>query len=244
MGSDKKSFVIEFNGLSGCGKTTSALLLAEKLRADGYEVQNIGSFLGEQKKERVRKIYNTIRWGTPESYLRLMQFVLSVKPFKKVRFKYARYFAIYFAGYSKFMNERKEGAFMVIDQGIVQSLISVAHLDSFGDPSEMRRLLEYTAKKIDNYICINCLANEMTAAERIISRKLNISRFDRMPEEEILRNSKLRMENFEAVRKCLSEITTIKCIEIDMRNSAEDICVMLYDGIMKSIEEGTSNVRN
>jgi predicted kinase len=243
MGRDKPSFIIEFNGLPGCGKTTVSRLLADRLRSQGYRVTDIGYFLEGYKMSGLRRRFRIIRWGSIGCSLRMYGFLRSMGPVNKDRLKHAKHFSLHYSAYNKFTEGKTEGAAMVIDQGMVQYIIAAAHLQPIRDLAQLKKLLECVGEKAGSCIFVNCIADENTAGRRIISRGLNQGRFDVMQEEELLRNMRLQTANFESVRKCLSETKGIKSIDIDMKNSAENNCELLYEGISKMIMEVTADER-
>lgn len=243
MGIIKKPVLVEFNGLPGSGKTTVANLLYNKLDAAGYNVdQRENTYLINRLGNLGRKwkILNSGGFILP---WRLFNFFLSIEPVRLDRLRQIKRIYAWTSSYVRLYREGGRGwDVVIVSEGFVQAVVSAVFIDTFGKKKELQDLLRYFLDKNFNIIIIDCMIDEHEAKERILSRQRAKGRFDQMSVTHLERNLEIHNRNLETVRRNLRYMGCPETVKIDMQDTPEENCDLVYQVVEKKIRRGVGEM--
>ena len=194
-----KPIIIEFNGLPGSGKTTIACQLRHELESLSCKV----SF--NYYKRRFHR-FALLVFLNPRYWSLIKEIFLYSRLFTKKRFlTNILYVASYVRKYNDFADNSKNGI-LIIDQGFVQSLISLAHQDNLPQSDRLDNIIRKSGIDKMPLFIINCDVEEMVSDDRITSRPKNGCRVEKMSETERLLTLKVQKENFIILRKKIETV--------------------------------------
>ena len=206
----EKSVIIEFNGLPATGKTTIANALVEKLQQDN--IPCIRNFIRFKWQRNGRTVLLSPRLLL--LLFRLHRFANGIKP-RKNRITHILGEMFHCRSYMDFLRTTKEKKVLVVDQGLIQSIISIANLDKIEDKASLNKIVDFYKKNKIAFISVDCVVDPQLSYERIKDRPDNTARMHRVPRNELLNAMKRQADNFAIVRDCFSQKLSIKTISID-----------------------------
>lgn len=187
--------IIEFNGLPGTGKTTVAQALKSHL--DGqYNV-----WLKYTKEEsRLKRYISYLFDGSIRLFLLGYRYSkYSGKCYKRSKLKYIGLLIAYYRAYRDFLNKHN-GEVWIVDQGILQALVSIHHDDSIVDSRYLKSIFSFLSQKKIDITIVNCRCDVDISLQRIKSRKTSGGRLDVCDDFERLDILKTQELNFTTVR--------------------------------------------
>lgn len=212
---NKKTAIIEFNGLPGTGKTTISRLLAENLVKE-YDMV----FCGYNRHSYHDYTYSMFM--SPLYYSRALKF-----------FSYSRYFVTprsiryslvplkYLRMYDFFVKDKNNGG-LIIDQGFIQGLISLAHNELFPHTKSLGYLLRTSGLNDLPIVIVNCNCSLDRTIDRLLTRPVQGSRLQLMNKEELKVTMTVQEHNLQTLRSLLIETCpNTKCVTIDTELSPE-----------------------
>lgn len=196
----KESVIIEFNGLPATGKTTIANHLTSILDQAGIQYRR--SYLRHRWAKNGRTVF--IEPTCIPLFHKLLRFARQIKP-RHSRLTHIVGEMYHYRNYRDFFRDKRSVSALIIDQGIIQSIISIAHLDRIEQTDSLQQVFEYYKKKNIRFVRVDCLVNEETAYERIIHRPKNSARLYDQPHQGLLSAMKTQADNFRLVRQIFHE---------------------------------------
>ena len=219
--------IIEFNGLPGTGKTSVCNALAERVR--GARPVTFRRFVNES---RLKRYISYILDGSVILYKLAARFSNSVcrdaaeteKDTVKKNRKLAYVPVMYYHSYMNFYRANRDDCeVMLIDQGIIQGLISIAHDREIVDTSTLDPILIFLKNKGVKFTCIDCVSNVEISDKRIEERSVaGASRLDCCDTEERKRILYIQKKNFDTVRGRVKAIMGITSLSIDTTTRTAD----------------------
>lgn len=211
-----KILIIEFNGIPGAGKTTTAILVKKRLRdmkiskiSQGKIIGYRGSYKDIMASKESRSVY----------VLFLKSFFL-IKPITLKRLKYMKAAYNYWLGMKKLsaLKSRRD-KICILEQGIVQGIVSMAYLGKIRNEKKFHQYIRQVMDTLDNMVCVNCIVDAEVSMRRMRARKPNGGRLHLIDDDkELKRILEIQKRQFEGIRR----IAIKDAVTINMDNQAED----------------------
>ena len=225
----KNPIIIEFNGLPGSGKTTTSKILQNR-----FECNKQKTFNRYFRKKYHRNVYSVLFTFRYRKILKAIIKYLNAFP-TKVKKSIVYSYVSYIRMYNNFFDDNNKGV-LLIDQGIVQSLISLAHNKSLPVNDDLRDLLLSSKFNRIPIIFINCLSDEKLSMSRIEAREFRGARVDTMNKTEMYRTLCAQSRNFDKIRTALKELyPDLHVINIDMNESPESNVELISQYLTKVV---------
>ena len=212
--------IIEFNGLPGCGKTTIAEALLKRLNA--YKATVLYDIPGGI----IHRLFKAFVDG---SIPFILYCLLILKDFKSSTFSEKKYYLMtaygHYQQYLHFMNY-SDKRYLVVDQGLVQDIISFAFRDKLENEKYVEQLINFCLKKYNgSLLVVNCSVSVETSLQRISKRgKTDGSRLDRIyreSPEKAVETLMVQQSNFSCIRQILNAIGKDEQVFVDCNAEAE-----------------------
>lgn len=211
-----KQIIIEFNGLPGSGKTTTSRLLQQKL--NGLDQKTAFSYYRKSINRNVFSILFAFKFR---------KLVWAIKQYSKT-FPSKRSLSLclsyvsFIRMYQDFCLDNKN-ELLLVDQGLVQSLISLAHKDPLPQNNYLNQVLQLSKLDCFPLIIVNCNINKDLSMGRIEQRQQKKGRLDSMDVEERIHALSIQNDNFNSIRKELRNMYShLHMIDIDMTRHPEE----------------------
>lgn len=226
-----KATIIEFNGLPGTGKSTIKSCLSELIKNDNRIVYD-----NYEKKSFLRYPYSSLL--KQDSY-KLLPFIFRLGDscgLNKSKVGQILRLLSYVNNYKQFVEDNPHNTFLIQDEGVIQSLISIAYLESIkGKESELRGFFLLLKKLGITWLQINCRNDSYLSMERITQRGSNLGRFDKMDKAELINALNVQVESFEIIRNLSEECGVSRAsIYIDTSLQPEENAKLIYRMINNS----------
>ena len=181
--------IIEFAGLPGCGKSTLCTKLIEQISGKKiYTYKDIVRFVSTKNRRRIYGTLvalNPLRW----KFLRLLK--RFVKKYKDVSMQ-AVFILIALYDITSLLRMNKQ-CIVILDEGFVQNLTSVAHLQQISGEKELEELVACIQAK-NQMLIVNCFADEDIVIRRLRQRN-GRDRFNSIKDEKQLRAALCTKQN-------------------------------------------------
>lgn len=219
--------IIEFNGLPGCGKTTTTNHLIGMFEDNRFKVAR----LFDINMNKPLMIVNSLKYKRLKFLFAIISLAATIKPFNKKRIKVALVTYYILLKYS--MLPKTKYDVVLVDQGIIQSIISLYHIDSMDTESKrVENTLKYLFDFHKSLTIVNCNSKTNTVFSRIKKRKYNGGRFDQMDEHSRHKNLIKQEISFDKIRNILQKVD-FRQFSISTEDSVEKNSEFLYELIMK-----------
>lgn len=201
-----RPIIIEFNGLPGSGKSTIARSLKKELLKKNYKC--FSSF------SRSRFMSNAYLVILDFHYWRLIYHILiSIRNIpSKSKLKWTLISVYFLKMYRDFQRVNGVGC-LIMDQGFIQSLISLAHNCDFSEFERLDDVLIKSRLNDLNIVFINCLNSVEVSSVRIAGREPNGSRVHSLDKKELNHLLRKQADNLIFLRnriiKVFPKLTTI-----------------------------------
>lgn len=207
-----KPLIIEFNGIPGAGKTTTAFEVGRRLRDMG--IREISS----KEIARCKADYKDILQSKEIKNIHaiFLKSFLLISPMTRERMKFMDLAFNYWFGIRKLrISGNRRSRVCILDQGVIQSFVSMAYLGKIRNEEKYYRCIAQVMNSLDNMICVNCIVDTDTSIRRMRSRKPNGGRLHQVHDDNKLRKIlKVQAHQFERIReKAIKRSITINMNE-------------------------------
>ena len=217
--------IIEFNGLPGTGKTTVGKELNKVFLEKGYTC----FFSYNIPKNIIARYISYIFDGS--LYLYYLGLIFAKKltgSFRKENLQIPLILVYFYQMYKNFQYYNPHKV-LIIDQGIVQGIISIAHTDKMAEDKSLKKIFNFFSKKGISLYSVNCLCDVELSKERIRGRNTTGGRLDVVSDDELIKALDVQAENFDFIRNCANDL--FKCVDIDTAISPELNAVKIFEFI-------------
>jgi len=217
--------IIEFAGLPGCGKSTLCKsFIAEKFPQKVYTYKDIIRFVSTKNRRKIYGIYarvNPFRWKLLKLLKAFSEKYDNISP-------QAVFILIALYDFTSVLQIFKKNSIVVLDEGFVQNITSIAHLQPINEDKELNDLVKYIQAK-KNLFLVNCSADTDTVVERIRKRN-GKDRFNSITDNKDLKNAlSIKQDNITKVAKAFGT-----SVDVCLNTSTNDALKQLILSIDKS----------
>ena len=213
----KKTVIVEFNGLSGLGKTTVANILRDDLIIDGYKA------IGWYRHSKLHSIHPLC--AIPYSfslYSKVKRYANSIVPFRKERTH--MHYTNHFVRMYKSIEKYSDADFAICDEGIIQFLVAMGCKDHFPQTPLLDAIVEKLKSMGVSFVRVDCENHVQSSVERINSRPPRGIFFEGWSKEDLVSLLQVEADNFECLRSVFSKVyPDQKVIKIDTLNLAPKV---------------------
>lgn len=230
MGKDKKrTAIIEFNGLPGCGKSTLCNKLVQTLKGNDY----ISVYTPKRDKQsQIRYLFLSLFDIKNIAFIiSLISYSINIHPLR-ARLKAIRTVLMYKGMYAVFFRRKKNGLLMV-DQGLLQGLLSIAHIDKIPRGHVVGNSI-LKAFVDGNIYRINCNCDDNILISRITTRGSKTGRLDCMDAKMLQNALKIQRYNIGAIRKSI-DTSDDKFLDINTNYNIKhnlDVIISYLQGVV------------
>ena len=217
--------IIEFNGLPGTGKTTVCKALAARI--DGSRPFTLRRFPSES---RLKRYISYLTDGSLTLYRLGIAFSDSVcraydatdtaalKKNRGLAFRLVRFYR----SYKAFYRDARKDEVMLMDEGLVHGILTVAHGREIASVKPLDDLLRFLKKQEIVFTCIGCVSDVSLSEGRIAGRGDTGARLDLCDSEERAKILSVQEKNLALIRGRIAEIMALPTVVIDTAVSAEE----------------------
>lgn len=201
-----ESYLIELNGVPGCGKTTIVNELIEVFRLQGVNIMTLKDVYFYKEKMKYSKIlhllYALFSIRVLAVNINVIKFLFCFK-FNVSRLMDAlRLIKLYFQLIRVYENKKN---ILLLEEGILQYTASIPYLDSIKDNDSVARLISSMLQPIDKVLIVNCEIDIKESLKRIKERGLKAPefkqrRFDALDEKECISALEKNYDNLNKLR--------------------------------------------
>lgn len=222
---DSKTRIIEFYGLPGAGKTTISDLLGdfiEKQYGPVYKQYNRNRF----------EAYTYSMCLSPRFFGRFIRYNQYSHKFDTARsLRYSLLPLRFIRMYEHFIKDKECGT-LVIDQGFIQSVISLAHTDVFPERERLLSLIKTSGLNDLPIVIVNCKCGLEKTIERLANRQSQGSRLQLMDMRRLQDAMRVQEQNISTLQSMIAEACpNIKSISIDAERVPEYNAKLIIDSL-------------
>lgn len=208
-------YIIEFNGLPGTGKSTIANYIESILKGQGYVVYR--EYFCNQHQRNNKSLFFSMRWLLLIAKICLLS--LSIKPLKnRINgiIAFVKYLRMYYVFYKIETN-----AILITDEGIIQAITSIFHLDRIEDDSIVKKILNLVKDRGMLIFRVDCKSDVELSSSRIEQRGLTGARLDSLEPKKRIDALMTQAANLDVIRSLSSEALYWSAIAVDTSLSPE-----------------------
>lgn len=227
-----KSRIIEFNGLPGTGKSTIVEEIRSIATVEGMKLYNWNDTSG-----LIREPYASLLKISSYSIIPYLMRLGRFNELTKERFGQILRCVGYVNSYIEYQRNTSDRGLYVLDEGVIQSLVSIAYLESLnGKEIILKKFFLNLAKKNVRWFEVNCCNDPQVSFERIITRGADLGRMDQMKNTELTNALKIQRDSFSIVRRVAEDSgVLLGSIYIDTTQSVEMNVHSIIDWIKNNV---------
>lgn len=218
--------IIEFNGLSGIGKTTIAHELGALYISKGYDVH----YYYNIKESRIKRYLEYILDGSLWLWIIGCFFASkSIHPKDRRRKKYVMNIVAFYRMYRVFQKVCPE-AILIIDQGILQAISSIVHMDEIHNSAMLRKLFAFLKRRGIHFVSVNCQNDPTLSFERLRVRN-SVGRWESYSDKKLECGLRRQIESFSLIRECARDTLRIDELTLNTALPASDNARVVFNYI-------------
>jgi len=202
---------MEFNGLPGCGKTTTVNELVNILRAEGIHVLTLQDVYFYRETTRLRKMLHFIRplfsYKTAHVNLKIVRFLLQFKMSVSRLLDALRLMKLYDQLVRVY--ETIDCDVILLEEGLIQYTASIPLTDHMSENRAASELIESMFGKFNKILVVNCDLHKEAIIRRITQRcadnhEMRRRKIDSLNETEMSKSLDVYYENLVKLRRCVN----------------------------------------
>lgn len=195
----QQTIIVEFNGLTGLGKTSVTKVLIEELNKLGYKT--VDRYYRYTFLHSMRHPFPEL--FSPRLYWLVKSFAKSLLPPKK-RSHIEK--ISYFAQKYKSIEKHSHVDFAIIDEAIIQFFAAIAFSDRIPVSTKVDAIVKKLKKMNISFVRVDCVPNIDEAEKRIMSRPSKRLKVERMQKSDRLQKLEAEAANINYLRTVFSKV--------------------------------------
>ena len=221
-----RPIIIEFNGLPGSGKTTIVKALQFKLEEIGATTMFHYNRLSYHRRPRSMVF--------AFSYWKLMMVAFKYAHLLPKRRRFIYILSLYYLRMYRHFIEDEVADYLIVDQGIIQSFISLAHCDRLPKTDRLMHLIKMMHLEKLPLLIVNCNVSDEIANDRISSRPYMGGRVGRMSVETRRKVLVDQSDNFSYLRGVIKDVyPSIGMVDINTERSVKESVSIVLSRIVQ-----------
>ena len=215
------SFIVEFNGIPGSGKSTVERVLNDLCLAHQYSICREGELFSEKNRWKKWVFVLSILFYPKYFSLFIKVFLVGLSSFsrtkKTIPLKVS--LTILYLTYSLIKRKKENDDFIIISEGYVQLLSNIYDYSSLVMNHQLESLISKIFTLFDDILIVNCYIDKELAVERVNNRKKEqcLNSIDKLDQEVMIKFMSFRDKNLRVIRKYIKDIS-VNSIDIRMDN--------------------------
>ncbi len=215
--------IIEFNGLPGTGKSTTANELKAQLERRGIKCYNTFDTSNGKLLKKIRYVFNGTYWLL---YLSINFVKNCVKTDEIDKYEVLGILTKFYNIYRDF-NKIKPKDVLIIDQGLVQGVLSLVHTGEITDTKGLEKIIRFLKKKNIEFVSVDCICSKELCVDRINKRGRAYGRVDSKSKTEMQDILNLQEQTLQIIRGFFDaeypfvEIMTTDTIDVNVSRIVE-----------------------
>lgn len=208
-----KKNILELNGLPGAGKTFLCDAIQKKFKNEGYNVALLSDYMETfLMNGKLRRLMYILKYVNFKELLVGMGLLFQISPFSMRRVPYIVLYWETCVIYNKFLREGSTHI-LIADEGKIQRILSVIYPGMISQ----HKLDAIVAKLEDKdaTVIINCNLSIEVALERILHRKSDQGRIDKMPAQDRENALKMQQRQLKVLRSTLEKENWRGILDVD-----------------------------
>ena len=228
MKNNSLPIIIEYAGLTGCGKSTQCSLLINELYSKNIKVWRYNQVNKIVARSGIRFVYKLFVYLNPKRWKYMVSLRRFIRDYNNVSIQ-AIYCLISMYDISKWIFFWNKSSIVVFDEGFVQTLTSIPHINEIFNIKPIEQITKIITESFD-VIVINCEAELKTTIARLRKRG-NSDRFNSITNDiELEKALKIKKNNINKVANCFE-----KKISVNMNCEIDTIYYQYRNTIISSI---------
>ncbi|WP_303871781.1 AAA family ATPase [Acetobacterium wieringae] len=229
-----KTMFLEFNGIPGSGKTTLSNRVIKDMKSKNYPIESYHKVIKKPTRKKLKDLLLyllRIKLGSVKiGYLATMYLITN----KKLNHEnWLRVFSlvVLFDFYQKKGQDRGDEVILV-DQGIVQQIISMLYESELIADKYVKRIICLAKKKNLGIYVVNVDLDINTSFERLVKRRGNISRIQKLNKADAIHTLTIQQNNFNKIREILNELEQ-ESIDVNSKACIDETVQSIVNYIMR-----------
>lgn len=228
-----KTIFLEFNGIPGSGKTTLSNRVIMDMKRKNYPVESYHEVIKKPNRKNSKHLLLYLFRIKPGSvkigYLATM-YLITNKKLNHENWLRVISLVVLFDFYQKKGQDCGDEVILV-DQGIVQQIISMLYESELIADKYVKKLIRFAKKKNVGLYVVNVDLDINTSFERLVQRKGNISRIQKLSGADAIHTLTIQQNNFNKIREVLNELE-LESIDVNTKASIDESVQLIVNYII------------
>ncbi len=229
-----KTIFLEFNGIPGSGKTTLSNRVIMDMKNKNYLIESYHQVIKKPTRKNSRHLLLYLFKIKPGSfkigYLAAM-YLITNKKLNHENWLRVISLVVLFDFYQK-KGQDCGDEIILVDQGIVQQIISMLYESELIADKYVKKLICFAKKKNLGLYVVNVDLDINISFDRLVQRKGNISRIQKLNEADAIHTLTIQQNNFNKIRKIINELD-LESIDVNTKVCIDETVQVIVNYIMR-----------